>query len=92
MKRILFDLVIVLVVVAISSCDSAAKNGIATDTEGIVSYGNGVYYFAYIKEDFGSNLSSFLEKNPSLKVNSMAANGSGSHGRDIGYFVVTEER
>jgi len=70
----------------------------------IVDFGNGVYYFPYVRADFGRNLSRFIAEHPELRYVDAAPDGTGSrdgtydsmsgyeHGRTVGYFVVFEPR
>lgn len=39
----------------------------------VVDYGEGVYYFPYVREDFGNALASFLRQNPTLQVTGVAS-------------------
>lgn len=50
-------------------------------------YGNGVYYFAATRAKFANSLSEFLI-NKNVTVVSVAGDGSGGYGSDMGYFVV----
>jgi uncharacterized protein YpmB len=54
-----------------------------------VFYGNGVYYFNVVEEEFGKELSEFIEKNPGLELVAIAPNDAYSFNRWVkGYFVV----
>jgi len=63
----------------------------------IVDYGQGVFYFPYVKAEFGNNLSAFLKNHPNLEVASIAPDSIHVNGFDgdwsatVGYFVTFRE-
>jgi hypothetical protein len=62
----------------------------------IMDFGNGVYYFPYIRENFGNSLSNFIGNHPELEYVNSTGDGTGGggyeNGRDMGYFVVFREK
>ena len=70
----------------------------------IVDFGNGVYYFPYIRAEYGRTLSHFIATHPELRYVDAAPDGTGDaggtydsalsyeYGRTVGYFVVFEKR
>lgn len=82
----------ILLVLFYVGCDSPAADPkkVVTNAEvsAVVDYGEGVYYFPYVQQNFGNALASFLHKNPSLQVSAIAGEGAGIDGIDVGYFVV----
>jgi hypothetical protein len=65
-------------------------------SEGITDFGNGVYYFPYVRSTFAKNLSNFIANHPELEyVNSTGDvynAKTGSIVRSIGYVVVFREK
>lgn len=59
------------------------KNVANMQTCYVVDYGEGVYFFPYIQQDFGNALASFLRQNPSLQVTGIVY----STGDADGHFV-----
>jgi len=86
----------ILLVLFCVSCDSPAADPkkVVTNAEisSVVDYGEGVYYFPYIQQNFGNALASFLRKNPSLQVTAIAGNGALGYGADMGYFVTCQTK
>jgi|GEM_PF-6889416 len=62
---------------------SDPKNVTNMQTCYVVDYGEGVYFFPYILQDFGNALASFLRQNPSLQVTGIVY----STGDADGHFV-----
>ena len=60
----------------------------AVTTEGITSYGNGVFYFSFVNDSFGNSLSAFIKEHPELELTTIAPNDSLSRGYPAGHFVV----
>ena len=67
------------------------------EEDSIVCIGNDIYYFPYSSYTndngwesctFAKVLSRYIDRHPDLEVVSVCANGTGMHGRDIGYYVV----
>lgn len=58
------------------------RNAVYTD------FGNGVYYFAYVKAEFGTVLASFKATH---KIISVVEDGTGLYGVTVGYFVICEQ-
>ncbi len=82
-----------LLCIGVAACDPAA------DTANVgqggctpLDYRNGVFYFPCVESDFANSLSRFVAERPSLRTVTMTGNGNGGHGRDNGYFVLTEQR
>ena len=72
------------------SCDTASDGPKKAVVCSPVDYGNGVYYFPCMQEDFAISLSVFLADS-SLIFKGMTGNGKGVYGEDLGYFVVVEK-
>jgi hypothetical protein len=66
----------------------SVTNGVSSAT--VTDYGNGVYYIrARGQMEFGNALSAFIKNHPILRVMAVTGNGSGVHGTNTGYFIVT---
>lgn len=78
-----------VVVMLLSSCYATSY----TPIDGkIHNYGNGVYYFGSVGDDFGEQLSVFIEENEGkAKVVSITSFDHESYGKTCGFFVVMEE-
>jgi hypothetical protein len=65
-------------------------------SEGITDFGNGVYYFPYLRSTFAKNLSDFIANHPELEyVNSTGDGtryGMRTGGIEQGYFVVFHKK
>ncbi len=78
------------------------------NAEEVISYGEGVYYFPYIRADFASALVKFLQSHTNLEVTAMTGDvvrrgGSATknlkeyydkedYGAAVGYFVTFREK
>jgi hypothetical protein len=88
-------LVLMLAAVTLTGCDRAADptnvadrgTNKAAQNEGVIDYGNGVYYIARTESDFANTLAVFLKDHP-CKMEGMAGNGTNGYGIDRGYFIV----
>jgi hypothetical protein len=57
----------------------------------IIDFGNGVYYFGYFRQDFGTKLSSFIQLHTELRMIAFAPDDRLGHGYTSGYFVYFEQ-
>ncbi len=86
-----FLLTMVLFLYALANhCDS--PHNAENNTNKIIDRGEGIYYFDYVKKDFTDALVKFKKEHPELIITSSNGDGNGEHGRDIGYWVITEKR
>jgi hypothetical protein len=60
--------------------------------QGIINYGNGVYYFDYVGAEFGNALATFIRQHPDYQVITVTMDGSYGYGKTAGYFVVVKEK
>ncbi len=88
-------LTIVSMTLFLTGCDNPAANPSNVtykEPTDVVCYGNGVYYFPYRGVNYGNALSRFIKTHPELELIDATGDGNGSHGRDIGYFVVFRDK
>ncbi|MEI7919396.1 MAG: hypothetical protein WCH65_04260 [bacterium] len=55
----------------------------------ITPFGNGMYYFGFVEDNFGKQLSLFIDQHPELRMVSFTTNDR-KNGFTIGYFVKFE--
>lgn len=98
-KLVMLGLIVTLFV----ACSEQPKTQTIKDSKTIsyskiiTNYGNNVYYFAAVEDDFGRCLSDFLTDHPDLYVSGIASNNSSIDDKSglirngnahvIGYFV-----
>jgi hypothetical protein len=97
MKKIVLCVICVILVLgicAIIGCVKSASdiNNVGMQAAGPIDYGNGVYYFASNRADFGNALSAFIRAHQDLEVASMASDDTGIEGFTSGYFVVFKRK
>ena len=63
-----------------------------TENNGVVNYGNGVFYFSEDDDAFGDSLSQFIRDNPELEIVAMADNSRGPGGYSMGHWVVFRKK
>lgn len=86
--------VIVLIIViggnVYNSVANPDKVSQTTESNKIVDYDNGVYYFPYARAEYAKALSNFIGDHPDLRL--VSQTGDPISGQDQGYFVVFEPR
>lgn len=92
MRRVI--VLMTLLGVLVVGCDPASDpaNVQTTMSDGVIDYGNGVYYFPYTSALFGNKLSAFIKEHEQLELVGLASNGTGGYGTNKGYFVYFRER
>jgi hypothetical protein len=89
MKKLVIFFFVMVMLLSLSSCYATSYTSIDGK---IHDYGNGVYYFSFVGDDFGEQLSIFIEKNKGkAKVVSVTSFDHESYGKTCGFFVVMEE-
>ncbi len=91
-RKVCIFLLIVFIGVSFVACSDPndPDMGASKNTE-VKNYGNGVYYFPYIR-DFGNELSLFVENNPNLRLVSIAPLDTKGYGNTTGYYVYFEPK
>jgi hypothetical protein len=95
-KNYYFALIVALL--TIQSCglignkeNDKSINSIEALQSKVIDHGNGVFYFNNIRSSFGNTLSNFIKTHPNLELVSIAGNGTGASGVELGYFVVFKD-
>lgn len=91
-KAVLVLAVILLLLIALLfGCHQCGEPNVLEGTHGDpISYNGTVYYFKATQE-FGSQLSIWIQKHPELRVVSVAPLDTTAYGRTRGYWVVVEK-
>jgi len=86
-----FLMILLILLFAVISCQTVGLPDVERIDSGIYSYGNGVYFFPYVGDDFGKLLSKFVEEHRDTRVVSISSYDDVKlDGSTAGYFVVTE--
>jgi len=51
-------------------------------------YGDEIVEFRCVGQDFGDELEGYLDSHPDLRVEALSGDGTGNHGRNMGFWVV----
>jgi len=93
-RMITIIMVVTLLGICLIGCSRDFEKRIAamSSSSPNMEYGNGVFYFCYVGDDFGARLSSFIEQHPNLEVSAMASDDTGPFGHTRGYFVIFKQK